>query len=446
MSRILARRTALAFMLAATAAIAAAILAGGASSAVASRGHHGHHGNAGRHGHAHRSNDGRGNEGRGRHGHPGDHGGFDVSSRVWGTVEGKTVNLYTLSNGNGMTVSISNYGGIVQSIDVPDQHGRLANVALGFSNLADYVKNNVYPQPPGGSGTTYFGAIIGRYANRIANGQFTLNGTTYHLPQNNGTNTLHGGPGAYNTQVWQATPSTGAGGASLTLEYTDPDGHNGFPGTVQNTVTYTLTGANALRIDYKASTDKPTVINLTNHTYFNLAGEGTGTVNNQILQINASSYTPVNESLIPTGQIAPVAGTPLDFTRPKPIGQDINDGFEQLVLAHGFDHNWVLNRSGPGLVLAARALDPGSGRELSTYTTEPGVQFYSGNFLAGELVGTSGHTYRQTDGFTLETQHYPDSPNEPSFPSTVLNPGQPFTSSTIYAFSIEHGHGHWHGH
>jgi Galactose mutarotase and related enzymes len=349
------------------------------------------------------------------------YGGFNVTSQPWGTVDGQTVFLYTLSNDSGMQVKISNYGGIVQAIYVPDRRGRLANVALGFKDLAGYVENNVYPRPSGGSGTTFFGAIIGRYANRIAGGQFTLDGTTYHLPQNNGTNTLHGGPGAYNTQVWQATPSAGPSGASLKLTYTDPDGHNGFPGTVANTVTYTLTGSNALRIDYEARTDKPTVINLTNHTYFNLAGEGTGTVNDQSLWINAGNYTPVNEDLIPTGQVAPVAGTPLDFTRPKPIGQDINSSFEQLMLAHGFDHNWVLKRNGPGLSLAVRAEDPASGRVLTTYTTEPGVQLYSGNFLAG--------------GFTLETQHYPDSPNEPSFPSTVLNPGQTFASTTVYAFS-----------
>jgi aldose 1-epimerase len=411
--------------------LAIALFCIGTISAAAASGHGHRHGRSG-----HGAGVGPQEQGRGHaHGHGHDGGGFSITSQPWGTVEGHAVNLYTLANGHGMKVNITNYGGIVQAIYVPSRTGQFANVALGFDNLADYVKNDEYPQPSGGSGTTYFGAIIGRYANRIANGQFTLNGTTYHLPQNNGTNTLHGGPGAYNTQVWQATPATGPEGAALRLTYTDPDGHNGFPGAVTNTVTYTLTGSNALRIDYEATTDKSTVINLTNHTYFNLAGEGSGTVNNQILWINANSYTPVNASLIPTGQIAPVANTPLDFTRPKPIGQDINSGFEQLVLAHGFDHNWVLNRSGSGLSLAARAWDPASGRTLTTYTTEPGVQFYSGNFLAGELVGSSGRTYRQTDGFTLETQHYPDSPNEPSFPSTVLNPGEKLHSTTVYAFS-----------
>jgi aldose 1-epimerase len=422
MSRILARRTALALTLTVTVAVAAILAGTGASAAAAHSGK--------RHGRAH------GSDGGGRwHEHHGTQDGFSITSRPWGAVDGQTVNLYTLSNGNGMSVNISNYGGIVQAINVPDRAGRAADVALGFKDLAGYVQNNVYPQPPGGSGTTYFGAIVGRYANRIAGGQFSLNGVTYHLPQNNGTNTLHGGPGAYNTQVWQATPSSGPWGASLRLTYTDPDGHNGFPGTVSNTVTYTLTSGNALRIDYKASTDKPTVINLTNHTYFNLAGEGTGTVNNQLLWINAGRYTPVNTNLIPTGQLAPVAGTPLDFTRPKPIGQEINSGFEQMLLAHGYDFNWVLNRDRPGLGLAAGAMDPASGRVLRTYTTEPGLQVYTGNFLAGELVGTSGHTYRQSDAFTLETQHFPDSPNQPSFPSTVLNPGQTFSSTTIYAFS-----------
>ena len=358
-----------------------------------------------------------------------------ISTRSFGTVAGQPVDLYTLSNGH-MRVNITNYGGIVQAIYVPDRFGRMANVALGFRNLAGYVKNDVYPQPSGGSGTTYFGATIGRYANRIANGSFTLNGHTYTLPQNNGTNTLHGGPNAWNTKVWTATPSVKPGSASLKLTYTSPDGENGFPGTVVASVTYTLDTSNRLHIQYHAVTSAPTVINLTNHTYFNLAGEGSGSVRAQKLMINASHYTPVNANLIPTGVVAPVAGTPLDFRTMKPIGRDINSGFNQLVLAHGFDHNWVINRSGPGLVLAARALDPASGRELTTLTTEPGVQFYSGNFLAGELVGTSGRTYRQTDGFTLETQHYPNSPNQPNFPSTVLNPGQSFNSTTIYAFSI----------
>jgi len=359
-----------------------------------------------------------------------------ITSEPFGVVGSTPVRLFTLNNGRGMTVTITNYGGIVQSINVPDRHGKIANVALGFPNLAGYLTNN--SATPGPSGTTYFGAIIGRYANRIANGSFTLNGHVYTLPQNNGTNTLHGGPNAWNTKVWSATPSSTAHSVSLALTYTDPAGTNGFPGTVMAKVTYTLNQDDALRIDYTATTDAPTVINLTNHTYFNLAGEGSGTVHGQTMMINANGYTPVNANLIPTGVIAPVAGTAFDFRTPKPIGEDINNGDTQLVLAHGFDHNWVLNRTGSGLSLAARAADPASGRVLTTWTTEPGVQFYTGNFLQGDLVGTSGKTYRQTDGFTLETQHFPDSPNQPSFPSTVLNPGTPFQSSTVYQFSVAH--------
>ena len=368
-----------------------------------------------------------------------------ITSQPWGTADGQPVNLYTLNNGRGMTVTITNYGGVVQSINVPDRNGNVANVALGFPSLAGYVADNTTTTA---SGETFFGAIIGRYANRIANGSFSLNGTTFTLDQNNGTNTLHGGgpDSQWSTKVWAATPISGSHNVGLALTYTDPAGSgarstlppsstNGFPGTVTAKVVYTLTQDDALRINYTATTDAPTVINLTNHTYFNLAGEGSGNVLGQDLMINADSYTPVNANLIPTGALTPVAGTPFDFRTAKPIGQDINQGDPQIVIAHGFDHNWVLNRSGPGLSLAARAEDPVSGRVLTTWTTEPGVQFYSGNFLVGDLVGTSGRTYRQSDGFTLETQHYPDSPNQPSFPSTTLNPGTPFNSTTVYEFS-----------
>jgi aldose 1-epimerase len=387
------------------------------------------------------------------------HGGLSITSQPFGTVpahpplnQDLPATLYTLSNGHRMTVNITNYGGVVQSIWVPDRRGRVKNVALGFSNLQDYVTDFTNP-PSGGSGDTYFGAIIGRYANRIANAEFTLDKTLYKLgaPQppspnpNNGPNLLHGGPNSYNTQVWAATPEMGKHSVGLKLTYTDPDGYNGFPGAVSNVVTYTLTQHNALRIDYSATTTAPTVINLTNHTYFNLAGEGSGDVYDQLMKINANSFTPTDANLIPTGQIVSVAGTPFDFRRLKPIGQDISNASapegNQLVLAHGYDHNWVLN--GSGMKLASVAEDPNSGRVLWTYTTEPGVQFYTGNFLVGDLVGTSGNTYRQSAGFTLETQHYPDSPNEPSFPSTRLDPGQTFTSSTIYKFSTSgRGNGH----
>jgi aldose 1-epimerase len=355
-----------------------------------------------------------------------------ITSKPWGTYHGKKVNLYTLSNGS-MTVKITNFGGIVQQIDVPDKNGKVGDVSLGFKNLAGYVANDATKQPSGGSGTTYFGATIGRYGNRIAKGTFTLDGKTYHLPINNGPNSLHGGTNAWNKQVWTPKAGMTSEGASLQLTLTSPNGQDGYPGTVVATVTFTLGSSNSLSIHYHATTSKPTVINMTNHTYFNLAGEASGTVYGQNLMINASKYTPTDDTQIPTGKIAPVKGTPMDFTKMKPIGQDINADFHQLILAHGYDHNWVLN--GSGMRLAAKAEDPVSGRVLTATTNEPGVQVYTGNFLVGELVGTSGHTYRQGDGFTLETQHYPDSPNHPNFPSTTLNPGHPYDTTTVFAFS-----------
>jgi aldose 1-epimerase len=372
------------------------------------------------------------------------HGHLSISKQSWGSANGQPVDLYTLRNSHGMIVKITNYGGVVQSIWVPDRTGALKNVALGFPKLSDYV-NDFQNQPwpaAGGSGDTFFGAIIGRYANRIANHSFTLNGTTYQLAGNNGPNdinTLHGGPDAYNTQVWAATPQKLAHSVALKLTYTDPNGKNGFPGAVTTQVTYTLTDANALAIAYRATTTAPTVINYTNHTYFNLAGEGSGDIYAQKLAINSSTFSPTDANLIPTG-FAPVAGTPFDFRAMKPIGRDINKGSapqgDQLVTAHGYDHNWVLR--GSGFRLAAVAQDPGDGIVLWTYTTEPGVQVYTGNFLVGDLLGTSGHTYRQSDAFTLETQHYPDSPHhigQAGWPSVVLNPGQVFSSKTTYKFT-----------
>jgi aldose 1-epimerase len=364
---------------------------------------------------------------------------FSVVTQPFGTVGGKPVNLYTLSNGS-MDVKITNFGGIVQSIDVPDRSGQLANVALGFKDLAGYLANDgiSQPVPSGGSGTTYFGAIIGRYANRIAKGMFTLNGKTYHLPINNGVNTLHGGTNAWNTKVWTPSTSSGPGGVSLQLTYTSPALEDGFPGTVVATVTYTLNADNALEIHYRATTTDPTVINLTNHTYFNLAGESSGDVYNQRLMINANGFTPTDSGLIPLGTISQVAGTPFDFRTMKPIGQNIRDANDQLLTAHGYDQNWVLNRgSNTGLTLAARAVDPVSGRTLTTSTTEPGVQLYTSNFLVGDLVGSGGKIYRQGAGFTLETQHFPNSPNQPNFPSTVLNPGTPFNSATVFKFGVD---------
>jgi aldose 1-epimerase len=362
------------------------------------------------------------------------HARLSVTSVPWGSVGSQPVRLYSLSNGH-MKVKITNYGGVIQSIDAPDRHGRLADVALGFSSLKGYLNNDVYPQPSGGSGTTYFGATIGRYANRIAHGTFTLDGQTYHVPINNGENALHGGPVGWNDRVWTPTVIKNGKQVGLSLTYTSPDMEEGFPGAVVATVTFTLDRFNDLRIQYHATTDKPTVINMTNHSYFNLAGQASGSILAQKLMINANRYTPTNANQIPTGQQLPVRGTPMNFLKMKPIGRDITKNYQQLILAHGYDHNWDINGKDGTLRLAARAIDPASGRELTAYTTQPGVQVYTGNFLVGDLVGTTGRTYRQSAAFTLETQHLPDSPNQPSFPSTTLNPGTPFNSTTVFTFS-----------
>jgi aldose 1-epimerase len=351
-----------------------------------------------------------------------------ITRQAWGrTTAGVAVDRYTLS-ANGMRVRILTYGGILQSIETPDRRGRSANVTLGFDNLRDYETKS-----------PYFGCITGRYANRIAKGQFTLDGVQYRLPINNDPNSLHGGTVGFDKHVWQATPMTTKDGVELRLRFTSPDGDQGYPGELTATVTYTLTDDRAIRMDYLATTSKPTVVNLTNHAYFNLAGEGSGTIDGHQLMLNASRYTPVDSTLIPTGAIDPVAGTPMDFRRATAIGARNRDGFPQLVIGRGYDHNWALDRRDDTytrLELAARATDPGSGRQLTVLTTEPGIQFYGGNFLDGTLVGTSGRVYRQGDGFALETQHYPDSPNHANFPSTVLRPGQTYRTTTIYQFGV----------
>lgn len=353
-----------------------------------------------------------------------------ITVQPFGTVNGQAVNLYTLTNARDMQVKILNYGGIIQSIWVPDKFGQMANVTLGFSNIDDYVKNS-----------PYFGAIIGRYANRIAKGTFTLDGTTYHLAVNNGPNALHGGLKGFDKQFWDVTQVMENNTVGLKLSRVSPDGEEGYPGALTVSVTYTLTNNNGLVMHYVATTTKPTIINLTNHAYFNLAGEGTGTVYNQVVQFNADHYTPIDATSIPLGTIDSVFGTPFDFTRPTKIGAHIRDGVQQILFALGYDHNFVLNRPSPtdnSLILASTSTDRKSGRTLKVYTTEPGVQFYTGNFLTGAFAGTSGKTYRQGDAFTMETQHYPDSPNRPNFPSTVLRPGQTFDSTTIYKFSTGH--------
>jgi len=340
--------------------------------------------------------------------------------------DGKTVDVYTLTNSHGLEARIINFGGIVLSLRVPDRNGKLDDVVLGFDSLEPYLTND-----------PHFGSIIGRYANRIANGKFTLDGAEYALPKNNGPNTLHGGVKGFDKVLWQAEPSEIRSGVALVLSYTSKNGEEGFPGNLKTKVTYTLTDSDELSIDYDATTDKATPVNLTSHGYFNLAGQGTSDVLAHELLINADRFTLVDKNLIPTGELAPVAGTPLDFTRSTPIGARINDKYEQLVLARGYDHNFVINRKGSGLELAARVHELSTGRMLEVFTTEPGVQFYSANFLDGTLTGKQGRVYKQHYAFCLETQHFPDSPNHPSFPSTILRPGQKYHSSTTYKFSVD---------
>ncbi len=345
------------------------------------------------------------------------------------TQNGQKVDIYTMVNDHGMVVRFLSYGGVIAEIDAPDRDGRLADVVLGFNTLHGYETEGA---------KIYFGALIGRYANRIANGRFTLDGQTYQLPINNPPNSLHGGTVGFDKMVWAVQRTPVANGVAATLTLTSPNGQDGYPGTMHVRVTYTLTNDDALRIDYAATTDKDTVVNLTNHSYFNLAGNGSGTVQRQLLMINADAYTPVDSTSIPTGQIAPVAGTPLDFRHMTPIGARLRSAFEQMVYVHGYDHNFVLNDWAPGrLVFAARGYDPVSGRVLDCFTSEPGLQLYTANYLDGSVVGSSGGTYRQTDAFTLETQHFPDSPNHPNFPTTELKPGETFRSTTIYRFATD---------
>jgi aldose 1-epimerase len=367
----------------------------------------------------------------------------NVTSEPWGEVDGQAVELYTLSSGRGMTVKVATYGGVVHSVVVPDRSGGFRNVVLGFRTLDEYVAN--FTGADGrASGATYFGALVGRYANRIAGHSFTLEGERFELVGNDGpanVNTLHGGPGAYSMQVWRAEPVTVGGGPALRLRYVDPEGKNGFPGTVSNEVVYAVTGDNALRIAYRASCDAPTVINLTSHSYFNLAGEGVGDVSDQLMAINGREMAVAGAGAIPVG-FASVAGTAFDFRAMKPIGRDMRgaDGWagQQLALGRGYDHNWVLAGAG-GYRLAAVALAVESGIALWTYTDQPGLQFYTANYLAGDLVGTSGRAYPQGGAFSLETQHYPDAPNhigEAGWPSVVLRPGEVFSSTTTYRFTI----------
>ncbi len=349
-----------------------------------------------------------------------------VTSRPFGTVAGRPAHLYTLTNARGMTVKITDLGGTVTSIVVPDRRGRMGDVALGYDSLPNYAAN---------AKGTYFGALIGRYANRIARGRFTLDGKTYHLFINNPPNTLHGGKVGFNAQLWSARPEQTPTTAGLALTLVSPDGQEHFPGTLRVRVVYTLTDDDALRLRYTATTDKDTVVNLTNHTYFNLNGAGDGTVLDHQLQINANRYTPVDKTSIPLGPLAPVAGTPFDFRRPHAIGARIGAPNQQLANGHGYDHNFVLDSGGGRLALAARVYAPRTGRVLTVYTDQPGVQLYTGNFLDGTIRGKGGKRYVHRGAFCLETQHFPDSPNEPTYPTTELKPGRVFRSVTVYRFS-----------
>ncbi|MHC8362990.1 aldose epimerase family protein [Pseudomonas sp. LS2P72] len=344
------------------------------------------------------------------------------------TNDGTPVEQYILRNSHGLTATVITYGGILQSLKVPDKNGKFDDVVLGFDNVQGYQ-----------SGTAYFGATIGRFGNRLANGAFELDGKRYQVPLNDGSNSLHGGPQGFDKDVWKAQPSNGKDSVGVTLTYLSADGEMGFPGNLKTEVTYSLNEHNELRIDYKASTDKATVLNLTNHSYFNLAGAGNGDVLKQLATLHASHYTPVTGKLIPTGELAPVAGTPMDFTQPTAIGKNIKADHPQLKFAEpkqgGFDFNWVLNAMGDVGQLAAEVSDPQSGRRLQLYTTEPGVQFYTSNFLDGSVKGKAGKVYPHWGAFTLETQHYPDSPNQPNFPSTRLDPGKTYVQSTVMKFS-----------
>jgi aldose 1-epimerase len=347
-----------------------------------------------------------------------------MNKQSFGTTStGVSVDQYTLAAGQ-LEVKVINLGGILAAVTVPDRFGSRRSVVLGYDTLRAYESNS-----------TFFGCVAGRYANRIAAGRFTLDGVAYHLNCNDGANHLHGGRVGFDQRIWDIQPVSGA--EAVTLHYVSPDGEENYPGALDVTMTYTVTPANELRIDYRATTDKPTLVNLTNHSYWNLAGEGSGSILDHTLRLNADHYTPTDAGSITTGEIAPVEGTPFDFRAPKRIGDDIRANHPQLAFAAGFDHNWVLNRSGAGLALAAELYDGLSGRKMQVWTTEPGIQFYSGNYLGGKQYGPSGRAYRQSDGLALETQHYPDSPNHPEFPSTVLRPGEVYLSTTVFKFSTK---------
>lgn len=337
------------------------------------------------------------------------------------TIGGKKTDLFILANAAGIEICATNFGARIVSWLAPDRDGNLADIVLGHDGIAEYIA----------APDSYFGSAIGRYGNRIAGGAFTLDGIEYRIPINNGGNALHGGPIGFESRVWDARQT---GGAEVEFHLLSEDGDQGFPGNLDVTMVYALTNDNELKITYRATTDKPTVVNLTHHSFFNLRGAGGGSINDHIMMINADSYTPVTKALIPTGEIAPVAGTPLDFRQPAAIGARVDAASEQLENSGGYDHNWVLNKSGDSPQLAARVVEPQSGRTLEVFTTEPGIQFYAGNFLDGKTRGKGGKTYGYRTAFCLETQHFPDSPNRKNFPSTVLRPGETYAQTCVYKF------------
>jgi aldose 1-epimerase len=342
------------------------------------------------------------------------------------TSDGAPVDIYTLTNSNGIEARITNYGGIVVSLKVPDRDGKLDDVVLGYDTVEEYLK-----------ASPYFGALIGRYGNRIAKGRFTLDGKEYTLATNNDENHLHGGLKGFDKVVWTARAMIADRGPGLTLSYLSPDGEEGYPGNLSVKVVYLLTDDNELRIHYSAATDKPTPVNLTNHSYFNLAGQGAGDVLSHRLMIKADRFVPVDKGLIPTGELRPVADTPFDFNKPTAVGARIEEDDEQLKFGGGYDHCWVLNESGGQMALAARVFEPTTGRVMDVLTTEPGIQFYCGNFLDGSNLGKGGKVYEHRYGFCLETQHFPDSPNKPDFPSVILKPGEEYKTDTVYRFSVK---------
>ena len=348
----------------------------------------------------------------------------DIDVQNFGkTPEGEQVRLYSLTNANGLKAQVMTYGAIVTSLEVPDRKGQMDDIVLGYDNLQDYIKE-----------TPYFGAIVGRYGNRIAKGKFTLDGVTYTLATNNNGNHLHGGVKGFDKVVWEDQPVWRPDGVGVKLSYLSRDGEEGYPGNLKATVTYILTNDDELRIEYEATTDKATPVNLTHHGYFNFTGAERDILGHELM-LNADRFTPVDAGLIPTGELRPVAGTPMDFTRATAIGARIENDYEQLQFGGGYDHNWVLNKEGKDMTLAAVVYEPTSGRVMKVYTTEPGIQFYAGNFLDGTITGKEGKVYKHRYGFCLETQHFPDSPNKPDFPSTILRPGQKYETTTIYRFS-----------